>query len=573
MHTQEVEFLFPPMSFLQIQDDEYLEIALQGPVRVIPVRVNVNQLAPTCEQIVGQKKDLHIQSFEHAVWELGRELLEQGDTFAKRLEKDSTARFVKEQEPGYGLKQLADVIIDDCTKQLEEHRQLAPSQYLEDSLFQTLVHEMLSVVHMGRSKLQLYLEDDSRYIRYLKNMPSRAAHRENLVRMYRLLQQASSSSCDTQASGNNNQKTIARRLCKEEGLLRESVTEKNELGETRIMVAAADDWKPAHIQLLVAAGADVNEKIESDGTTPTMKAATCGHTETVKELAGLGADVKAVRNDGGTAVMLASQGGHTATVAALAAVGADVNASANDGNTAVMSAAHGGHTATVTALAGLGADVKAAANDGSTAVMSAAHGGHTATVMALAELGADVKAAANDCSTAVMSAAQGGHTATVTALAGLGADVKAADRDDFTAVMAAAQGGHTATVTALAGLGADVNASNINGKTAVMFAAAGGYTDIVMALAKIGADLNASDNKGRTALISAACRGLWATVEVLSDLGADVTAADNDGMTAVMFAAQEGHTGGLGAEVTAALGAEVTAPLTMGRSKSYGQLM
>ncbi len=72
--------------------------------------------------------------------------------------------------------------------------------------------------------------------------------------------------------------------------MRGSVTEKNELGETRIMVAAADVWKPAHIHLLAAAGADVNERMESDGTTPIMKAAACGHTATVKELAGLGAD-------------------------------------------------------------------------------------------------------------------------------------------------------------------------------------------------------------------------------------------------------------------------------------------
>ncbi len=72
------------------------------------------------------------------------------------------------------------------------------------------------------------------------------------------------------------------------------MTEKNELGETRIMVAAADDWKPAHVRLLVAAGADVHERMESDGNTPAMKAATCGHTATVEVLAGLGADLNVV---------------------------------------------------------------------------------------------------------------------------------------------------------------------------------------------------------------------------------------------------------------------------------------
>ena len=100
-------------------------------------------------------------------------------------------------------------------------------------------------------------------------------------------------------------------MCKEECLVRESAAEKNELGETRIMVATAENWKLAHLQLLVAAGADVNEGMESDGTTPTMKAARCGHTATVKALAWLGADVKAADNDGMTAVIFAAMGEHT----------------------------------------------------------------------------------------------------------------------------------------------------------------------------------------------------------------------------------------------------------------------
>ena len=97
-------------------------------------------------------------------------------------------------------------------------------------------------------------------------------------------------------------------LCKKEWLLMHLIREKNEQGETRILVAAAEDWKRGHIRLLTAAGASVNEKME-DGATP--KAAMCGHTATVKELHSLGAesaDVKAAKNDGVTAVMAAAQG-------------------------------------------------------------------------------------------------------------------------------------------------------------------------------------------------------------------------------------------------------------------------
>ena len=50
----------------------------------------------------------------------------------------------------------------------------------------------------------------------------------------------------------------------------------------------------------------------------------------MKELAGLGADVKVADNDGRTAVMLAAQGGHTATVKELAWLVGDVAADNED---------------------------------------------------------------------------------------------------------------------------------------------------------------------------------------------------------------------------------------------------
>jgi ankyrin repeat protein len=51
-----------------------------------------------------------------------------------------------------------------------------------------------------------------------------------------------------------------------------------------------------------------------DGTTPTMKAAICGHTEPVKLLHSLGADVNAADNIGNTAMIWAARGGHMETV-------------------------------------------------------------------------------------------------------------------------------------------------------------------------------------------------------------------------------------------------------------------
>ena len=60
-----------------------------------------------------------------------------------------------------------------------------------------------------------------------------------------------------------------------------------------------------------------------------MFAGLAGHSETVRELHGLGADVNAVANDGMTAVMLAAQGGHSETVRELDGLGVNVKSVAN----------------------------------------------------------------------------------------------------------------------------------------------------------------------------------------------------------------------------------------------------
>ena len=155
-----------------------------------------------------------------------------------------------------------DGIMEECQRVLKQHQDYAPEAVLEDDLYRCLVHEMLSTLRMGRSKLDLYLEDKSRYLVLVKDMPIRDAHRERLAGLYRQL--------DSMPPGEERTK-ISVQLCRAEGLVKQSVHETNEQGETKIMEAAADEWKPSHILLLVAAGADVNQA-KADGTTPAMKA-------------------------------------------------------------------------------------------------------------------------------------------------------------------------------------------------------------------------------------------------------------------------------------------------------------
>lgn len=48
-----------------------------------------------------------------------------------------------------------------------------PDAVLDEDLYRCLVHEKLSAVRMGRSKLDLYLEDKGRFLFQLKDMPIR----------------------------------------------------------------------------------------------------------------------------------------------------------------------------------------------------------------------------------------------------------------------------------------------------------------------------------------------------------------------------------------------------------------
>ena len=408
---QEIQFLFPPLTYIQKAGEEYMELTKDGVVTMIPVRLNANQLSMTCDRIVGQKKELHITAFEYALEKLRQQLLGKEGEFAARFSKDFSSSI--SDFKGYSLERFVDGIWDECRNVLAQHRDIEPEDMLDDVHSRFLVQEMLSTVHMAQSKLDLYLEDTSRCLMIMKDMKIRDAHRERMASLYRKLDAMPLS---------DERVNISLQLCKTQWLLKESVHEKNELGETKIFEAAAEDWKPSHIRLLTAAGADVNEKM-AHGTTPTIKAAMCGHTTTVKELHSLGADVKAADNDGMTAIVAAAAGGHTATVKELHSLGADDKAARNDGRTALMLAAWGGHTATVKELHSLGADLEAADNDGMTAVIFAAWGGHTATVKELHSLGADIEAAEKNGMTAVMLAAGGGHTATVKELHSLGGRV------------------------------------------------------------------------------------------------------------------------------------------------------
>jgi NAD(P)-dependent dehydrogenase (short-subunit alcohol dehydrogenase family) len=86
---------------------------------------------------------------------------------------------------------------------------------------------------------------------------------------------------------------------------------------------------------LIAAGADLNAREPSGGSSPLITAATFGHTGVAKALIAAGADVDQRNNDGSTALISAAFFCRSEIVEALLAAGADKSIRNNAGSTAL----------------------------------------------------------------------------------------------------------------------------------------------------------------------------------------------------------------------------------------------
>lgn len=115
------------------------------------------------------------------------------------------------------------------------------------------------------------------------------------------------------------------------------VDEEYEDGETLLSRAAACESCLDLLQLLIAAGADVNHA-DADGCTPLYRACTAFNTDGARLLVEGGADVNAATREGETPLMNAALGNHAEMVKILLQAGANVNAVDAQGCTALDAA-------------------------------------------------------------------------------------------------------------------------------------------------------------------------------------------------------------------------------------------
>lgn len=150
------------------------------------------------------------------------------------------------------------------------------------------------------------------------------------------------------------------------------------LGHTPLMAAALLGYADI-AALLLDRGAALDAEDDALRSTPIHFAAAARGipgTETTAELLVRGAAVDAVRADGRTPLMLAAQATNPATVDLLLGEGADPNHRDERGTTALMIAAAQGDIASLDRLLRAGADPAAANVDGVTALAVADAAGH-----------------------------------------------------------------------------------------------------------------------------------------------------------------------------------------------------
>ena len=366
-----------------------------------------------------------------------------------------------------------------------------------------------------------------------------------------------------------------------------------------LLVYAAGEKDPRLLQMLLAAGADVNAPSQ-DGYYALGRAAALGRADYVRMLLAAGADVNTTDVNGDTALLNAAWSKNPESLQLLLAAGVQVNIVNKKGETALMRAAFVGNAPHVAALLAAGADKTLRNEEGLTATELITHFFISrqrpameyplGQEMAYTAIYGHLNGIPSAELTPLMQAVLMRNPQEVSALLAGGAEVNAASALGRTALMMAADSHQPEMVELLLSAGADVHARDLQGNTALILAlleqrgflncysrerirepqVQDTITRCTQLLLSAGADAKACNQVGRNALMTACYRRSFtpdaeAAFRLLIKAGADINSRDNEGRTPLMYSLMPEDHGWMVPTLTS-LGADINARDNAGRT-------
>lgn len=400
-YPHEREYLWVPLSYMQPEGAPMVVATPHGVLQTVDVAVCSNGTAATTEELLGRKRRLHLKAFECLVAQLRADMLREAGR--ARAETVKTGRTRAERGRA---KEAIQQVMKDMEAVLGRHRAADEEEYTRADGFRGLNEDMVDACAFGLSKFRFWLESSSDDAAACLNWSPRVCHRL-LVTMRRRRLEGLAGGVRAAACAD---------LCKLTGVARRHVDERNEIGETLLMQAAAEDRSPNCLRLLIQAGCRV-DGTTAEGVTALYRAAQCGNVGCVEVLLEARCSVDPRHVSGATPLYIAAQNGHAPCVRALLAARACADPVGPVGCTAVYITAQGGNAACLEELLRARADANIPMHNGATPVYYAARRGWAECVRLLVAAGADLSVRC-PVMTALERAAQEGHTECVKQLGG-----------------------------------------------------------------------------------------------------------------------------------------------------------
>jgi ankyrin repeat protein len=297
-----------------------------------------------------------------------------------------------------------------------------------------------------------------------------------------------------------------------------------------------------HVQValtLLAAGAFPHPR-DALHWTPLMLAVQEGHGAIVDAILAIDSSperLNRINADGQTAIVVAATNGRVDLLRRLISARADVHVRDKSEMTAIM---HAANARTAHVLLAAGAQVDDRDELQRTAFMWAGECGDPALLELLLRAGSAIDAVDDEGRDALMAAANNNQPANVRAILRLDVDagrglVATSDCAGASALELSVNSGDADSVGLILAAGANANARRLDGLTPLMAAPTGAVAEQLL---EARATINAIDMEGRTALMVMCCRphALNAAQFLLSRSPALLTARDSKGHTALAYA-------------------------------------